>query len=70
MQPSDPLEHLLFVLGERDIPLSRDDVQWAFDAPNTKEAVVDWVNEYLGADTLLSKDELELYALRLPAATF
>jgi hypothetical protein len=32
MQPPDPLEHLLLVLRERDIPLSRDDVQWAFDA--------------------------------------
>lgn len=72
MQPPDPLDHLLFVLRERDIPLSRDDVQWAFDAPNTKEAVVEWVKEYLGADTLLSKDELELYVLRTSsqASTF
>ncbi len=68
MQPPDPLEHLLLVLRERDIPLSRDDVQWAFDAPNTKETVEEWVKEYLGVDTLLSKDELELCALRLPAA--
>lgn len=68
MQPPDPLEHLLLVLRERHIPLSQDDVQWAFNAPNTKETVVEWVKEYLGADTLLSKDELELYALRLSAA--
>lgn len=60
MQPSDPLEHLLLVLRVRDIPLSRDDVQWAFDARNTKEKVEEWVKEYLGPDTLLSKDELEL----------
>jgi hypothetical protein len=35
--------------------------------PNTKEMVEEWVKEYLGADTLLSKDELNC-ALRLPAA--
>lgn len=69
MQPPDPLEHLLVVLRECDIPLSRDDVQWAFDAPSSREAVVEWVKEYLGADTLLSKDELELYAWRKPAAS-
>ncbi|KAI9875601.1 MAG: hypothetical protein M1830_008217 [Pleopsidium flavum] len=61
MQPSDHLEYLLAVLREHEIPVTRDDVQWAFDAPNTKDTVVDWVKEHLGADTLLSKEELDLY---------
>lgn len=62
MQQPDHLEHLLTVLRDRQIPLGRDDVQWAFNAPNTKDMVVEWVEEYLGPDTLLSKEELDLYA--------
>lgn len=68
MQPRDHLEHLLIVLRERDVPITRDDVQWAFDAPNTKDTVVEWVKEHLGADTLLSKEELDLYASKGRAA--
>lgn len=60
MNSQEALQHLLAVLRERDIPFGRDDVRWAFESPDTKETVEKWVEEYLGSDTLLSKEELEL----------
>lgn len=39
----------------------RDDVQWAFEAKNSRQEAVDFVDQYLTAETLLSQDELELY---------
>ncbi|KAI9843677.1 MAG: hypothetical protein M1837_006144 [Sclerophora amabilis] len=56
------LDHLLTVLRDRDIPLTRDDVQWAFESPNTRLEVTRWVEEYLGTETLLSKEDLQLYS--------
>ncbi|TKA64163.1 hypothetical protein B0A49_05755 [Cryomyces minteri] len=59
----DPAEltHLLEKLEQRHVPLTRDDVQWAFESPQTKADMEAWVKEYLGSDTLLSKEEVELY---------
>ena len=63
MENKEPLEHLLTVLRERGIPLGRDDVQWAFQSQQTRDQVVKWVQEHLGSDTLLSKEELEMLVL-------
>ncbi len=60
MNNSDSIAHLLAVLEERQIPVARDDVQWAFDTPSTKGTVEEWVNEHLGTETLLSREELNL----------
>lgn len=54
-------EHLLSVLKERGISLGSDDISWAFASPKTREEIIAWVQEYLHEDTLLSKDEIELY---------
>ncbi|KAI9815562.1 MAG: hypothetical protein M1827_002696 [Pycnora praestabilis] len=62
MDEQAPQARLLAVLRERDIPLTRDDVGWAFDSPQTNGQVTQWVQQYLGAETLLSKEELELYS--------
>ena len=56
------LRHLLAVLGDRNIPLTRDNVQWAFESPKTRTLVGDWFEEHLGHDTLLTKEELDMYA--------
>ncbi|EKG15579.1 hypothetical protein MPH_07245 [Macrophomina phaseolina MS6] len=61
MRDNDTLNHLLTVLRDRRVPLTRDDVQWAFESAKTQNDAVAWVNEYLGSNTLLSKEELELY---------
>ena len=56
----DPLETLIHILSQRAIDLGRDDVAWAFESPQTKGAIVSYVNEYLSPVTLLSKEELWL----------
>ncbi|KAI9832688.1 MAG: hypothetical protein M1819_004274 [Sarea resinae] len=70
MAEQSPLERLLQVLRERNIPLSRDDVAWAFDSPKTREEVTKWVTQYLGQETLLSKEELDLYTRLEKDGTF
>ncbi|OMP87211.1 hypothetical protein BK809_0007297 [Diplodia seriata] len=61
MRNDEPLTRLLTILRERRIPLTRDDVQWAFDSVKTQNDAVSWVDEYLQSETLLSKEELALY---------
>ncbi len=56
-----PLDRLLAALREQDIPLWRDDVEWAFKSQKTSKEVVEWVNQYIGPETVLSKEEAELY---------
>lgn len=59
--PKDPfLERLLVVLNDRDISLGRDDVAWAFESAKTGNEARAWVDKYLGEETLLTRDELEL----------
>lgn len=60
MSQNTTLEHLLHVLKSRDVALGRDDVAWAFDAPQTKDEIVSWSNECLSSDTLLTKEESQL----------
>lgn len=55
------LVDLLDALRARQAPIMRDDVQWAFEAKNSRQEAVDFVDQYLTAETLLSQDELELY---------
>lgn len=55
------LEDLLDVLRTRQVSITRDDVQWAFSAKNSRQEAVDLVDQYLTAETLLSQDELDLY---------
>ncbi|KAI9771986.1 MAG: hypothetical protein M1835_006325 [Candelina submexicana] len=57
-----PLDRLLAALREHEIPLGRDDVEWAFQSQKTKKEVAEWVTQFLGPETLLSKEEAELYS--------
>lgn len=52
--------HLAQVIEERQLSLTSDDYSWAFESAQTGEDAVQWVNEYLGHETLLTKEELEL----------
>lgn len=54
------MECLLETLRAREVPISRDDVQWAFSVKNSRQEAVDFVDRYLTAETLLSRNELEL----------
>ncbi|KAL0257175.1 hypothetical protein SLS55_007985 [Diplodia seriata] len=66
MRNDEPLTRLLTILRERRIPLTRDDVQWAFDSVKTQNDAVSWVDEYLQSETLLSKEELALGRVEAP----
>lgn len=56
----NPLDRLLQTLGEHDIDLGRDDVEWAFDSHQAQTETTSWVDEHLTTSTLLSKEELEM----------
>lgn len=60
MNPSEAHSHLLGVLAAHQIPLGDDDVAWAFANSKTTIPVVDWVERYLGKDTLVSLEEAEM----------
>lgn len=60
MDTSEAQYHLLGVLAAHQIPLGSDDVAWAFGNPKTAMPVVDWVERYLGKDTLVSLEEAEM----------
>ena len=62
MDSDASLKRLLQVLSERDIGLGREDLDWLFESPETRDDMIAWVNEYLNDETLLSPEELELYA--------
>ncbi|KAI5205175.1 hypothetical protein E4T39_03277 [Aureobasidium subglaciale] len=62
MDSTASLNRLLEVLTDRDIGLGYDDLAWLFESPQTKDAMVSWVHEYLGSATLLSPEELDMHA--------
>lgn len=62
MRPDQALKHLLTSLPSHDIATKEEDIRCAFEE-NTRESVTDWVEQYLGNDTLLSNEEAELYYL-------
>lgn len=54
------MDVLLNVCKERGISLGAEDLQWAFESPNSKADIEAWINEYVHHDTLLSRDELRM----------
>lgn len=56
MNEQNSLETILKALRERDIPFDKNDIE----AELKKDSVKAWVDEYLGEETLLSKEELAL----------
>ncbi|KAI9675375.1 MAG: hypothetical protein M1817_001279 [Caeruleum heppii] len=56
-------DNLIKTLRDRGISLTRDDIQWAFDSSRTKDVVSDYVRAYLGPATLLTAEEMHLYAM-------
>lgn len=61
---SDSLQTLTRVLKDRDIAFDRVALGKAYDNPESRPAIDEWVEEYLGPETLLSKDEAALYIIR------
>ncbi|KAK3068403.1 hypothetical protein LTS18_000677, partial [Coniosporium uncinatum] len=55
------MEQLLTVLRDREIPLDRNDVQWAFKSSTARDEATAWTQEYLQTASLLSKNEHDLH---------
>ncbi len=60
MSQDQALQLLLRILETHSIAFKEEDIKWAFDAKSTQKVVVDWVQEFLGPETLLSQEEAEL----------
>ena len=63
---SPELQRLLRVLDEREIGLGQDDVAWAFESSETRDAITSWTSEYLSPVTLLTSEELALFVQSHP----
>lgn len=63
MAEEQAAHHLLNVLEERGLNVDLDKVLLGFENDETKADIAQWVEEYLHEDTLLTKEELELYVL-------
>ncbi|KAF2824397.1 hypothetical protein CC86DRAFT_55017 [Ophiobolus disseminans] len=61
MAEEQAAHHLLNVLEERGLDVDLDKILLGFEDGRTKRDAAAWVEEYLHEDTLLSKEELELY---------
>ncbi|KAI4907110.1 hypothetical protein J4E90_010005 [Alternaria incomplexa] len=61
MEEEQAAHHLLNVVEERGLKVDLDNILLGFEDADTKHEAAAWVDEYLHEDTLLSKEELELY---------
>ncbi|KAK0118717.1 hypothetical protein ONS95_007605 [Cadophora gregata] len=59
----DSLQVLVKALHDHDLPCDREAIISAFADPESKPAIQAWVDEYLSPETLLTKDEANLYAV-------
>ncbi|KAF2846478.1 hypothetical protein T440DRAFT_432437 [Plenodomus tracheiphilus IPT5] len=61
MEEEQAAHHLLNVLEERGLNVDLDKILLGFEDGETRKEAAAWVEEYLHEDTLLTKEELELY---------
>ncbi|KAF2626421.1 hypothetical protein BU25DRAFT_395183 [Macroventuria anomochaeta] len=61
MSEEQAAHHLLNVLEERGLDVDLDKILLGFEDEDTKGEAAVWVHEYLNEETLLTKEELELY---------
>ncbi|KAH7348726.1 hypothetical protein BKA65DRAFT_266279 [Rhexocercosporidium sp. MPI-PUGE-AT-0058] len=59
----DSMQVFVKALRDHDLPCDRDAIKSAFADPETQTAIQAWVDEYLSPETLLTKDEANLYAI-------
>lgn len=65
MAEEQAAHHLLNVVEERGLNVDLDKILLGFEDAETSNQAAAWVEEYLHEDTLLSKEELELYVQKL-----
>ncbi len=59
-ETEDVFHALVKVLRDHDIPYDREGIKAACRDPEGRDAVREWIEVFLGEETLLSKDEATL----------
>jgi hypothetical protein len=54
------LNYLLEILRDHDVSYNRDAIKTAFEDPENQAAIQAWMDEYLGSETLLTREEAAL----------
>lgn len=54
------LNSLLEILRDHDVSYNRDAIKSAFEDPENQTAIQAWMQEYLGPETLLTREEVAL----------
>jgi hypothetical protein len=54
------LNTLLEILRDHDVPYDREAMKAAFEDPDSQTAMKGWMEEYLGPETLLTREEAAL----------
>lgn len=54
------LDSLLEILRDHDVSYDRDAIESAFEDPESQTAIQMWKDEYLGPETLLTREEAAL----------
>lgn len=59
--PRTPADSLITALKERNISVKRGEIETALNDATSKAENTKWIAEHLSYDTLLTREELELY---------
>ena len=59
--PKTPADSLITALKERNISVKRGEIETALNDATSKAENTQWIAEHLSYDTLLTREELELY---------
>lgn len=60
MTPETAQSLIYKILETHDIPLTKEDLAWAFTQDKTAVAVVEYAERYLGDDSFLGLEEAEM----------
>lgn len=70
MSEEQAAHHLLNVLEERSLDVDLDRILLGFEDDETKGEAAAWVHEYLNEETLLTREELELWVVSVKYKLF
>ncbi|KAI5811223.1 hypothetical protein DFH27DRAFT_532237 [Peziza echinospora] len=59
--PSQAQAHIYDILTTHDIPITREDISWAFSSSKTAVEIDEYAEKYLGPECFLSLEEAEIY---------
>lgn len=62
MTPEEAQARIYGILQTHDIPLTKEDLSWAFTQDKTAAEVIGYTERYLGEECFLGLEEAEMYA--------